>query len=207
MAIIFRAGNPNFPANQAELKERLAAIEELINNEKKVSPVNITFVEKAFKLMEDCDLITESNIKFLCSAAACQSYDSRLKFLRNYNEGVLRAVEDDNDVYTDGYPRFYPGFDRRIELNGQKYLIVNDWYKDGSACPNKRPFYNWLEENSQAACVEYWKRSSKPEPQRTPTEMDYLKAIYRLVKNLNDKVDALNAVVDELEQEVRNQRR
>ena len=142
MSIIFRAGNPNFPANQAELKERPAEIEELINNEKKVPPVNIKFVEKAFKLMEDWDLITESNIKFLCSAPACQSYDFRLKFLRNYNEGVLRAVEDDNEVYTDGYPRFYPGFDRRVELNGQKYLIVNDWYKDGSACPNKRPFYN-----------------------------------------------------------------
>ena len=201
MSIIFRAGNPNFPANQAELKERPAEIEELMNNEKKVPPVNIKFVEKAFKLMEDWDLITESNIKFLCSAPACQSYDFRLKFLRNYNEGVLRAVEDDNEVYTDGYPRFYPGFDRRVELNGQKYLIVNDWYKDGSACPNKRPFYNWPEENAQAACVEYWKRiHSKPEPQRTPTEMDYLRAIYRLVKNLNDKVD-------ELEQEIRNQRR
>ena len=198
MSIIFRAGNPNFPANQTELDERLAEIEELIDNLKKVPLVNINFVEKAFKLLEDCDLLTEENLKFLCSASACQSYDFRLKFIRNYNEGVLRRVEDDNDVYTDGWPRFYPGFDRKIEVGGQKYLIVNDWYKDGSACPNKRPFYNWLKEKTQAACEKYWKIPPRP-PRQEPTEIDYLKAIYRQVKALNDKVDALNERLDNID--------
>ena len=63
MAIVFRAGNPNFPANQDKLNLRLEEIEQLINNDKKVPKVNIKFSEAAFKLMEDCALITEGNLQ------------------------------------------------------------------------------------------------------------------------------------------------
>lgn len=194
MAIVFCAGCPNFPANQDELSRRLKAIEDLINNEKNVAFVNINFSEAAFQLMQDCNLITESNIEFLLDPIKCRSFDKSLFFIRNKQEGVLRRVEDDADVSgEDGYPRFYPGFDRRLELNGQKYVIVNDWYKDASVCPNKRAFYNWLKIAAQKACEEHWGgRVQLPPP---PSEMDYLKAIYYLAKDLSKKVDALSGEV------------
>lgn len=200
MTKVFKAGCPNFPANQAELDKRLAAIERLINNVESVAFVNIKFSEAAFQLMQDCDLITESNIRFLCDPAACKSYDKSFFFIRNRREGVLRPVEDDADVLgDDGFSRFYPGFDRRLELNGQKYLLVNDWYKDGGICPNKRSFYNWLAEKTQAACEEHWQGGIvTPPPPPPPKEIDYLKAIYHLLKNLNNKVDELNEEVKTL---------
>ena len=156
MTKVFKSNESNFPANQAELDRRLTEIEELINNDKSVPYVNIKFCEAAFQLMADCDLITEENIELLCSPVACENFKSRLFFIRNRKGGALRRVDDDNDVYSDGYPRFYPGSDRRVELDGQHYLISNDWYKEGSVCPNKRAFYDWLSEKAQTACEKYW---------------------------------------------------
>lgn len=119
MAKVFRAGYPNFPANQAELNRRLAAIEGLINK----SNANIEFVEVAFQLIQDCNLITESNIEFLLDPKP-------IRFMRNPSEGALRFVTNDNAVYDeDGRPRFYSSTNRRLELNGRHYLILNDWYK------------------------------------------------------------------------------
>lgn len=155
MSIVFRAGNPNFPANQTELKMRLAEIEQLIN--KKVPQVNIKFSEAAFKLMEDCSLITESNLKLLCSAQACESIDSNFKFPFNLDEGALRSTNDNNDVLgADGCPRFYNGKKRRIESNGQIFLFSNDWYSDYNPYKNKRAFYNWLAEKAKDACEKHW---------------------------------------------------
>lgn len=183
MAKVFRAGCPNFPSNQAELNRRLEAIEGLINK----SNANIEFVEVAFQLIQDCNLITESNIEFLLDPKP-------IRFMRNPSEGALRLVIDDNNVHDeDRRPRFYSGTDRRLELNKQHYLISNDWYKDGSACPNKRAFYNWLKIAAQKACEEHWGGRVQPPP--PPSEMDYLKAIYYLVKDLNKKVDALSEEV------------
>lgn len=189
MAKVFRAGYPNFPANQAELNRRLAAIEGLINK----SNANIEFVEVAFQLIQDCNLITESNIEFLLDPKP-------VRFMRNPSEGALRFVTNDNAVYDeDGRPRFYSGTYRRLELNGRHYLISNDWYKDDSACPNKRAFYNWLKIAAQKACEEHWGGRVQPPPPPSemapPSEMDYLKAIYYLVKDLNKKVDALSEEV------------
>lgn len=187
MAIVFRAGCPNFPVNQAELNRRLAAIEELINNKDNVAFVNIKFSEAAFQLMQDCNLITESNIEFLLAPKP-------IRFMRNPSEGALRFVTDDNDVYgEDGCQRFYSGTDRRLELNRRHYLISNDWYNDYSAYSNKRAFYNWLKKATQKACEEHWGgRVQLPPP---PSEMDYLKAIYYLAKDLSKKVDALSGEV------------
>lgn len=152
MAKVFKSNESNFPANQAELDRRLAKIEELINKPK----ANIEFCEAAFQLMADCDLITEENIDFLISPSACKEYNSNFWFMRNRKEGALRRVDDDNDVHSDGFPRFYSGYDRHVELDGQHYLISNDWYKDASPCPNKQAFYDWLSKKAQVACEKYW---------------------------------------------------
>ena len=163
MSIVFRAGNPNFPADQDELNKRLNEIEQLVNK----YDANIPFCEKAFKLIEDCDLITEDNVRFLCSAEACKKYDSNFWFIRNRKEGVLRPTKDYNNVFTRKYQRFYSGFDMHVEFYEQNFLIVNDWYKDfsedryshqrkPSPCPNKQAFYNWLKEKAQNACEKHW---------------------------------------------------
>ena len=157
MAIVFRAGNPNFPANQNELDTRLKEIEKLINNEEGVPKVNIKFSEAAFKLMEDCALITESNLKVLCSAQSCKSIDSNFKFPFNPDEGPLRLTNDNNDVFdSDGCRRFYNGKKIRIESNGQIFLLSNDWYSDHHPYKNKRAFYNWLKRKAQDACENHW---------------------------------------------------
>ena len=161
MAIVFRAGNPNFPANQDELKMRLNEIEQLVNK----LNANIEFCVAAFKLIEDCDLITEDNVRFLCSAQACKKYDPNFWFIRNRSEGVLRPTKDYNNILTGNDRRFYSGSNIRVEFYEQHFLIVNDWYKDfsidrsgqekPSPCPNKRAFYNWLKEKSQDACEKH----------------------------------------------------
>ena len=144
--------------------------------------------------MQDCNLITEDNIEFLLDHVKCRSFDKSFFFIRNRQEGVLRPIKDDANILgADGYPRFYPGFDRRLELNGQKYVIVNDWYKDASMCLNKRAFYEWLKKAAQKACEEHW--GGRVLPPLPPSEMDYLKAIYYLVKDLSKKVDALSEEV------------
>lgn len=68
VTIIFKAGQPNFPTNQDELNSRLKKIETLINNVAGIPTVNIEFTKAAFQLMQDCDLITESNLRFLTSS-------------------------------------------------------------------------------------------------------------------------------------------
>lgn len=157
MAKVFREGQPNFPANQAELDKRLTEIEQLINNDKGIPQVNVKFSEAAFQLMQDCDLITESNVKFLSDAQNCKNYDSCLFFIRNRSEGALRQVNDDGNVNdAKGDQRFYYGTDRRVELSdGRHFLISNDWYKDKTVCPNKRAFYNWLKKEAQDACKKH----------------------------------------------------
>ena len=188
MSIVFRAGNPNFPVNQDELEDkRLKEIEQLVNK----YDANIPFCEAAFKLIEDCDLITEDNVRFLCSAQACKKYDSDFWFIRNRKEGVLRPTEDYNNVFTGKYQRFYSGFDMRVEFYEQTFLIVNDWYKDfsedrhgqrkPSPCPNKRAFYNWLKEKAQNACEKHWteqKHSKESETIDTLNDFDIFDDIF-----------------------------
>ena len=176
MATIFREGQPNFPANTTELGKRLTEIRQLINNDNKVSEVNINFTEAAFQLMQDCALITENIVKFLCSARNCESIDRNFRFPFNPDEGVLRAVTRDDDVLGDGGQRFYYGDDRRVELsNGQHYLFSNDWYGDRNSCPNKRAFYNWLSKLAQNACKKHWTSPDNDNAKSLPKKSENVK--------------------------------
>ena len=154
MGIIFHSGRPNFPLDETELEKRLAKVHELINK----PHANIEFVETAFKLMEDCDLITETNVQFLCSAESCKKFNAKFRFPRNKQEGALHYVNA-KKYYL---PRFYAGDDRLINLNGKKnYLISNDWYKDNNTVPNKRAFYNWLVKKAWESCKIFWQENNK----------------------------------------------
>ena len=217
----FKAGFPNFPADQEELDKRLKDIEKLINNDDDVSTVNIKFVEAAFQLMQDCNLITESNIKFLLDPHACRNFKpidpcdrafkSDFYFMRNPSEGALRCVNDYNDVNANGKQRFYSGLDRRVELNGENFLVSNDWYNDYSGYPNKRAFYLWLKEKAQVACEKHWDDNSKS---ITPNnddnsivtdskEPEDLKAMIALLKDLHKKIDDINEKVTFLYSELK----
>jgi|GEM_PF-4718579 len=226
MAKVFKSNCANFPADQQELNKRLKVIEKLINNDDNVSTVNIRFVESAFQLMQDCGLITEGNVEFLLDPRACRNFkpsdprDREFKydfyFMYNPGEGALRHVNDYNDVNTNGKQRFYYGWDRRVELNGENYLLSNDWYNDYSGYPNKRAFYLWLKENAQDACNEYWADKyarhvdlgdnleipviNKDDTYTAPAskEPDDLKAVLALLNDLHKKIDDLNEKFDNL---------
>ena len=189
--MIFMNGRPNFPKDEDELNLRLAEIEKLINNDEKVSQVNIKFVEAAFKLMEDCDLITSDNVNFLSSAQACMEFNEQFRFPRNPREGALRHVTDNNDVLgVDGSPRFYDGKKRHVELDGQHYLISKDWFGDTALCPsNKRQFFKWL-------C-----RKSKKTPPPAATTLDELK---RMIEAQTLKINELQRTINELKATVSN---
>lgn len=174
---------------EVELKRRLAELKKLINNDDNVQWVNIKFVETAFKLMEDCGLITAENINFLTDARACARFDSALKFPFNPDEGALRQVTDYGDVLgADGLPRFYHGRKRRLDFNGRTYLFSNDWYADRSVCPNKRAFFNWLKEKAAAAC------QNNPAP--PPTKPVDLNTVLKSLEELHKKVDHLTRQVE-----------
>lgn len=128
------------------LAARLNSIESCINNDERIRKVNIEFCRRAFKLLADCDLITEETVRFLSSAEACRNYDPDLKFPYNRSEGVLRKVERDDDIYdANRVQRFYRGDNMCVLCNETKYLIANNWFSDGDGLPsNKRAFYNWL---------------------------------------------------------------
>lgn len=219
MATIFKPGFHNFPADQEELDRRLKEIEKLINNDEAVSTVNIKFVEAAFQLMQDCDLITESNVKFLLDPHACREFkpsdphDRDFKadfyFMRNPSEGALRHVNNYDDVNdANGDQRFYYGWNRRVELNGEHYLASNDWYNDYSGCPNKRAFYNWLKEKAQDACNKYWGFDSKSitlskDNKSTVATSKELEDMIALLKSLHDKIDEIERKVTFLYEELR----
>ena len=215
MAVTFKAGNTKFPANDSELGTRLAEIEKLINAEK----------SNVVKLMEDCGLINQENIKFLTDAAALKRKHRNFKFPFMPNEGVLRQVTNYNDVF-DGndLPRFYRGNDRRVEFGGKMYVIANDWYQDNTPCPNKRQFYNWLVDNATKACNSHWNAqiaASSPAPKK-PSAIDIIMASMTKIDNeiiqldnkinmlfsnlsmMNDKLDALSANLAQLNNRVEN---
>ena len=127
-----------------ELKKRLIEIAKLINK----PSANVEFVETAFALLDDCNLITDENCKILTSSAACSQINRDLRFMRNPNEGALRRAIDYNysTLGEDGEPRFYPPGKRRVRVNGEDYLISNDWYKDNSPKKrkNKAAFFEWI---------------------------------------------------------------
>ncbi|MBR1645740.1 MAG: hypothetical protein IJ685_03070 [Selenomonadaceae bacterium] len=161
MGYIFREGSPNFPKDETELNERLTGVEKFINPAEEISKVNVKFVLVAGKLMEDCGLITENNLRFLCDAAACRNLNPDFKFPYNPGEGALRAVDDDDKIHgADGCPRFYRGKKRRLELlNGQHYLFSNDWYPF-----NKKQFFLWLAMNARKNCETVWNRQVSTNP-------------------------------------------
>lgn len=225
MAKIFRSGGPNFPKDKDELEKRLKKVKDLVNK----SNANIEFAEAAFKLMEDCDLITEENIKFLSSAQSCESYNYDFRFPRNPNEGALRYVIDDNDVIGGlGKARFYSGNDRRVELNGNHYLISNDWYKDNNTMPNKSAFYNWLAKKATAACEAKWaedeledlqiefvdaedeleeKDFDEPVAKKVPSENNsetekLLSNLASLVAMLDIRVDNMEKILSKIEKDI-----
>ena len=146
----------NFPKNQAELTARLKSIERCINNDEKLNEVNVEFCKRAFRLLADCGLITEDNIRFLSSAVACESYDSKLKFPYNRAEGVLRKVKHSDDIYdAKGIQRFYHESNMCVLCGGAEYFIANNWFgdpPDGKGIPsNRRAFYNWVALQTTAA--------------------------------------------------------
>lgn len=198
MARIFRNGIPNFQKDEAELERRLEEIKKLINKPRD----NISFVESVFQLMQDCNLITQDNINFLLDPKACRNFkpsdpnDCNFRadfyFMRNPSEGALRHVHDYNDVNDEkGEKRFYSGWDRRVELNSETYLLSNDWYKDDSGCPNKRAFYFWLKEKLTA---------NKEDNSTIPVskEPDDLKAVIALLKDLQKQVEDVKKEVKAL---------
>ena len=220
MTKVFKSYCPNFPVDQQELDRRLNVIEKLINNDDNVSTVNIKFVELAFQLMQDCGLITEGNVEFLIDPYACRNFKPSFYFMRNPSEGALRHVNGFNEYNNvndaKGDQRFYSGWHRRVELNGENYLLSNDWYNDYSGYPNKRAFYLWLKENAQDACNEYWAdkyarrvdfvdKSETPVTNKDDTytapaskELDDLKAVLALLNDLHKKIDDLNEKFDNL---------
>lgn len=201
MAIVFRSGHPNFPKFPEDIGIRLNEIYALINK----CNANVEFVEKAFQLMEDCDLITEDNIDFLRSAKSCKNFSDNFIFPRNLDEGVLRYVTDDNYVEgKDGEPRFYSGYKRRVELDGDHYLISNDWYKDDDSFRNKSAFYNWIALNSIVACWKNAENSPTPEtvsdnPEAKKVSSENNSETEKLLRNLISLVARLDSRVDNLE--------
>lgn len=212
MGDIFYEGRENFPANETELRARLAAVEKLINNDENVSYVNINFVLAAGQLMQDCGLITENNLRFLSNAAACKNFNNNFRFPYNPGEGALRRVDYDNDVM--GYnakgkengQRFYHGEDRHLELrNGQHYLFSNDWYNDSNPNPNKRQFYNWLAISAHMACKKFWEAKTPINPppklderdwERQPSHMPIGEVTTTITDELKpDKSDDLSKVI------------
>lgn len=221
MAVTFKAGNTKFPANDSELGARLAEVEKLINAEKS----NVAFVESAFKLMEDCGLINQENIKFLTDAAALKRRHRSFKFPFMQSEGVLRQVTNYNDVFdSNDLPRFYKGNDRRVELEGKMYVIANDWYQDNTPCPNKRQFYNWLVDKATKACNSHWNAqiAAPPSAPKKPSAIDVIMSSMTKIDNeiiqldnkinmlfsnlsmMNDKLDALTANLAQLNNRVEN---
>ena len=183
MTIVFENTQSNFPVNEEELQARLDEIEKLINI--KVLRVNIKFVEAAFNLMEDCNLISEDNINFLIDPKACQSPT-------NYDYDVLDK---------DGYSRFYNGTKMRVELDGKRYLISNDWYADHSVCPNKRQFFNWIKYKATAACQKHWAEENESfpiQPSEVSNTEDTLKSLIKKIETLEKKIDNLTVRVSEL---------
>ena len=200
MPYVFCEAKPNFPKDETELNERLAGVEKFINPAEEISKVNVRFVLAAGKLMEDCGLVTEKDLRFLCDATACQNFNLAFKFPFNPDEGALRAVDDDGDIFgADNLPRFYHGRKRRLELlNGQHYLFSNDWYPS-----NKRQFFLWLAVNARKNCETFWnRRPSQIAPKGksvTVDKPDDFAGVIELLKTLHAKVDKLTAKVEELD--------
>ena len=166
-----------FPKNEIELKNRLSKIENLINNDEAIQDINVQFNEKAFKLMQDCNLLTEENIKFLINSQSCKGFNPDFRFAYLPNEGALRRAKHNNDRFgPDGNARFYAKKTMYIQGNDndEMYFISNDWYKDHSSVPNKRQFYNWLKKKVEEAYIKRYLRQNNtvksenekpPEPQ------------------------------------------
>lgn len=194
MATVFKGNNTNFPANESKLMERLNALENLINAENS----NIPFVESAFKIMEDCGLITQENINFLMDAVALKCKHRHFRFPFLTNEGALRQVTNYNDVFdSNNFPRFYKGNDRRVELDGKMYVISNDWYKDNNPCPNKRPFYSWLVDKATTACKAHWNaqaaiaNAAPKKPSAAEVMMSSMNKLENMTNQLDNKINVL----------------
>ena len=192
MARIFKNGISNFPEDKTEIKRRLEEIEKLINKPRD----NISFVEAAFQLMQDYGLITESNINFLLDPRACRNFKSSFYFMRNPSEGALRHVNGFNEYNNvndaKGDQRFYSGWDRRVELNGEHYLLSNDWYKDDSGCPNKRAFYSWLKEKLTANKDDNSTVPVSEEPEDLKVVIALLKDLQKQVEDVRKEINALH---------------
>ena len=205
MAWIFKEGRVNFPKDDDEFKARLAAIKKLINNDDNIANVNVEFVKTAFKFMEDCGLITEKIADSLTDAEYCAQFSIKFPYLRT--EGALRAVNNDDDVFDENdMRRFYSGATSlskgskmHVELlNGQHYLISNDWYAGNYN--NKANFFRWLELFARAA----WRNHKSAEKNSAPAKNLILvpandfKYMLELMKSLHNKVDNLTAQIEEI---------
>ncbi|MBR0260325.1 MAG: hypothetical protein IJQ85_00880 [Selenomonadaceae bacterium] len=145
-----------FPKNQSELTARLKSIERCINNNENLREVNVEFCKRSFRLLADCGLINEDNVRFLSSAEACENYDPKLKFPYNRSQGVLRKVKNSDDIYdAKNIQRFYHESNMCVLCGGQEYFIANNLFADGEGLlANKRAFYNWLVLQIQKSSIE-----------------------------------------------------
>ena len=204
MGKIFREGQPNFPSKY-ELPRRLEEIRKLINNDDKVSQVNIKFVEAAFQLMQDCDLITEDNLNALASANYCYNVSSEFRFPFLPTEGAVRRTINDFDVGDDkGFKRFYDGTDRKVLLaNEQSYLLSNDWYNSKGINPhNKEAFYRWLKQRAEKACSKHWNFGYSSETTFKPTPRPDLQTVLKSLEDLHKKVDEIANKFGDLNKDV-----
>ncbi len=205
----------NFPASQADLDNRLKKIEQMIANIQNDSRINIHFNEAAFKLMHDCNLITQENVNFLRSAQACKGFDTAFNFPFNPDEGALRLPKNNTDTSgADGYQRFRPKKTMYLICKNQQYFISNDWYPH-----NKQAFHKWLKEKAQAAFDNKGKLQTASNNLEDIFESDILESkapteniedeqhVLISVKDLNDLIESvkiLNDKVDDLTVKVLN---
>lgn len=216
-----------FPNNDIDLNNRLSKIENLINNDEAIQDINVQFNEKAFKLMQDCNLFTEENIKFLINSQSCKGFNPDFRFAYLPNEGALRRAKHNNDRFgPDGKARFYAKKTMYIQGNDndEMYFISNDWYKDHSAVPNKRQFYNWLKKKAEAACQKRWSQNNitlsanssrvvEPSVNKEIIEVPISKIeqfektindLCYIIKNLDNRIGTLENKINNMEQKINN---
>lgn len=189
----------NFPKNVAELKARLDLIEKGIPNQNNnFDP----FAKPAFKLFEDCGLVTHDIVIELSIKSSCDREIPGSNFPLG---GLLR--HQDLPVFDKSYHlRYYSqGKILYVSLDGVRYYVSNHW-----SLGNKHAFYKWLSSKTLAACEKHW-AENKPTPlnnlaipakapvvvpshtaatvsPKTPTREDALQMLIRKI----DHLDAVN---------------
>lgn len=198
----------NFPRDNDELFNRFKEIRALIPQPtQREGDNNIRFVQKAFELFKDCNLISKENVESLNDSDWCYKKFNELKiktlserfFKMNPLGGVLRreglSLRD-----TGGRLRYYP--EMAVICEGTKYYISNDWYSDEQPRYTKTTFLLWLMIWTMKACEAEWAEQSvneavNPEGESVTQKADS-ETILQSLRELHKKVDELTAQVEEI---------